>query len=107
MSYFAVVREAGPAWSPGGIFDQPAVDEHAAFMSALAHEGLVLLAGPLAWTEAGRVRALLVVEAGGEEEIRRRLAADPWAVADRLCTLSIEPWRILSAAESLSSAVAV
>ena len=42
MSYFAVTREAGPAWTPGGIFEQPAVNEHAAFMNALADEGFLL-----------------------------------------------------------------
>ena len=34
MSYFAVRREAGPAWAAGGIYDQPAV------------AGLATLAGP-------------------------------------------------------------
>jgi hypothetical protein len=35
MSHFAVVREAGPAWTEGkGAFEQPAVADHAAFMSA-------------------------------------------------------------------------
>jgi hypothetical protein len=53
MSVFAVTREAGPAWVDGGIFGQPAVDDHAAFMNALAEEGVVLYAGPLAGTERG------------------------------------------------------
>ena len=51
MSYFAVIREAGPAWAAGGISEQPAVADHAAFMNALADEGFVLFAGPLAGTE--------------------------------------------------------
>ena len=42
MSYFAVIREAGPVWASGGIYNQPAVDEHAAFMSALAEDGFLL-----------------------------------------------------------------
>jgi len=29
MSLFAITREAGTAWTAGGIFDQPALDEHA------------------------------------------------------------------------------
>ena len=50
MNTFAVIREAGPGWRDGGIYEQPAVDEHAAFMSALADRGFLLLAGPLAGT---------------------------------------------------------
>lgn len=53
MSYFAVTREAGPAWTDGGIGAQPAINDHAAFMNALADEGFILFAGPLAGTESG------------------------------------------------------
>ena len=77
MNCFAVIREAGPAWSDGGITAQPAVDDHAWFMNALADEGFVHFAGPLAGSEHGRLRALLIVEAADAEEIRRRLADDP------------------------------
>jgi hypothetical protein len=38
VSYFAVIREAGPAWAAGGIFQQPSVTEHAAFMNALTEQ---------------------------------------------------------------------
>jgi uncharacterized protein YciI len=95
MSTYAVVREAGPSWVAGGIFRQPRVDEHAAFMEALAEERFLLCAGPLAGTEIGRVRVLLVVDAESEDEIRRRLAADPWAVTGQLAVSSVEPWQIL------------
>jgi hypothetical protein len=44
MSYFAVIREAGPAWADGGITEQPAIHDHAAFMSAMADQGFVLFA---------------------------------------------------------------
>ena len=64
MSYFAVIRDAGPAWTDGkGAFEQPGVDDHAAFMNTLADEGIVLFAGPLAGSEHGRIRALLIVNA--------------------------------------------
>jgi hypothetical protein len=54
MTYFAATREAGPSWTDDGIATQHAAGEHAAFMDALADEGFVLLAGPLAGTEQGR-----------------------------------------------------
>ena len=103
MSLFAVIREAGPAWQAGGIFQQTSVTEHAAFMNTLADERFVLFGGPLAGTEAGRVRVLLIVDAEGEAAIHRRLAADPWAATRQLRTVSIEPWKILVGEEPLSS----
>ncbi|MGH2917207.1 MAG: YciI family protein [Solirubrobacteraceae bacterium] len=102
MSYFAVIREAGPAWADGiGIAGQPALAEHAAFMKTLADEGFVLCGGPLAGTEHERLRALLIVRAGSEAEIRRRLANDPWTRADRLVISSIESLKIMTGTERL------
>ena len=95
MSTFAVIREAGPAWGDGGIYEQPGASEHAAFMNALAASGFILLAGPLAGTEHGRVRVLLIVNADDEDEIHRRLAEDPWVPMEQLVTATIEPWQIL------------
>jgi uncharacterized protein YciI len=103
MSLFAVIREAGPAWEAGGIFQQPSVTEHAAFMNALAEQRFVLFGGPLAGTEQGHVRVLLIVDADGEAAIHRRLADDPWVATGQLRTVSIEPWKILVGAERLSS----
>jgi uncharacterized protein YciI len=101
MSYFAVIREAGAAWSDGGIAEQPAVDDHAGFMNALAEEQFVLLAGPVAGTEQGRLRVLLVVRADSEAEIRQRLADDPWAISGQLEITSIEAWNVFVGAERL------
>jgi uncharacterized protein YciI len=101
MSLFAVLREAGPGWSEGGIVDQSGVDEHSAFMNGLAEERFVLFAGPLAGTEAGRLRALLIVDAMDEAEVDARLADDPWAASGHLGLVSVEPWHILVGAERL------
>jgi uncharacterized protein YciI len=105
MSYFAVTREAGPAWIDGkGSFEQPAVNDHAAYMNALADDGVVVFAGPLAGSEHGHIRVLLIVSADNEDEIRGRLADDPWARTERLITSSIESWSLLVGAERISSA---
>ncbi len=105
MSYFAVIREAGPCWADGqGITGQPALSEHAGFMNALADEGFLLFAGPLAGTEHGRVRVLLIVDADSDAEIHRRLADDPWVPTEQLVTTSIEPWNIFVGAERLFTA---
>jgi uncharacterized protein YciI len=108
MSYFAVIREAGPTWIDGqGAFGQPGVNDHAAFMNALADEGLVLLAGPLDGSEQGRIRVLLIGNALSDDEIGRRLADDPWERAQRIITVSIEPWNLLVGATKLGNALAL
>lgn len=107
MSYFAVIREAGPAWTDGkGLSEQPAVSNHAAFMAALADQGSLLCAGPLAGSEAGRVRVLLIFNTDSEAEIQRRLADDPWTSTDQVQITSIEPWNVFVGAERLAASPA-
>jgi uncharacterized protein YciI len=103
MSHYAVIREAGPGWTDGGIADQPDVAAHAAFMNRLADAGLVLFAGPLAGSEKARLRALLIVDMDSEDDIRHRLAADPWVRTDRMVITSIEPWTLIVGAERLAA----
>ena len=103
MTVFAVTREAGPGWADGkGAFEQPAVDEHAAFMSGLADEGVVVFAGPLAGTEAGRIRVLMIAAADSEAAVRTRLADDPWERTDQLVTMLVEPWNVFVGAERIA-----
>ena len=99
MSCYVVAREAGPAWTGGGINAQPRLGDHTAFMNTLADGGIVLFAGPLSGTEQGRLRALLVFNADSDAEIHRRLADDPWA--DRLRITGIERWNMIVGAERL------
>jgi uncharacterized protein YciI len=103
MTTFAVTREAGPAWSEGGIFAQPGADDHATFMNALSEARFVLFAGPLAGSENGRVRALVLVDAESADDIDARLADDPWVASGHLVTVSVEPWRILVGADRLEA----
>lgn len=91
MANFALTLVHGPAWDESlGIRDQPAWDEHAAFMDALVEDGFILLGGPL----GDQRRTLHVVEASDEDEVRRRLAEDPWANSGLLEVGSIEPWAL-------------
>lgn len=108
MSLFAVTREAGPSWTDGqGAFEQPAVNDHAAFMNDLANEGFVLFAGPLAGTEHDRIRVLLIAEAASETDIHHRLADDPWERTQRVVTTSVEPWNLLVGADRVGAQPAV
>jgi uncharacterized protein YciI len=96
MGLFVVTREAGSGWRDGvGAFEQPGAHEHGAFMNGLHEEGLVLFAGPLAGSEADRIRVLLIANAEDQDEIERRLSEDPWAIAQRLVTTAIEPWLLV------------
>jgi uncharacterized protein YciI len=79
------------------------VTAHAVFMNTLADQRFVRFGGPLAGTEQGHVRVLLIVDADSEAAIHRRLADDPWAPTGQLGTVSVEPWKILVGAERLSS----
>ena len=102
MSLFAVTRHAGPAWIDAkGAFEQPGVNDHAAFMNDLADEGLVLFAGPVAGSEAGRIRVRSIADAHDAADIRRRLAGDPWEITHRVVTITIEPWNLLVGTDRL------
>jgi uncharacterized protein YciI len=72
-------------------------------MNGLAAEELVLFAGPLAGTEGGRLRVLLIMDAESDAEVRRRLADDPWAQRDQLVIASIERWNLIVGADRLSN----
>jgi uncharacterized protein len=92
MAYFAVVREGGTRWDAAKTLrEQTAWDEHADFMNGLAAEGFVIAGGPL----DGGPRTLLVIDAGSENEIRRRLEDDPWTPMGLLRLASVEPWEVL------------
>jgi len=88
---FVLMRERGPNWDHGrGLREQDAWNEHAAFMDALAEDGFVHLGGPL-----GDDRVMHVIVADSEDEIRERLATDPWEPMGLLRNVSIERWHIL------------
>ena len=87
-----VRRVRGPAWDAAvPMRAQAQWAEHAAFMNALAAERFVVLGGPLGAGE----EVLLVVDSTSEDDVRRRLAADPWSASGLLHIERVEPWTIL------------
>jgi len=91
MANFAVRLVHGPNWDPGRpIREQDGWEEHAAFMDGLVDDGFIILGGPVGDGE----QTLHAVEAAGEDEIRTRLARDPWASAGLLRVGPIEPWAL-------------
>lgn len=90
MPIYAVIRRPGPAFDPAlPIEGQPGWEAHAAFMMALAAEGVLLMAGPLVGEGA-----LLIVRGESPETIEARLAADPWTGLGLLGTDRIRLWDI-------------
>lgn len=96
--YYAVIREHGEAWNAArGLREQRDWDEHAAFMDGLFEEGFVVLAGPL-----GNDAALLICAAADADEVRARLAPDPWG-EEMLRLGRVEPWEVLLGAPATPS----
>src|SRR5215469_8708130 len=88
---FAVLRTRGPAWQDSQPLEgQADWTAHASFMNALAKEGFVVLGGPL----EGTADVLLIVRAGSPDEIRARLADDPWTHNDLLRVTRVVPWTL-------------
>jgi uncharacterized protein YciI len=91
--YFLVKQVPGPAWdSSRRRRDQAGWGEHAAFMDALAADGVIVLGGPVGEDDGDY--ALLVVDLKDEADVRSRLGADPWAAAGTLAIESVEPWSV-------------
>ena len=90
MAFFVVLRRTGPEWDPAKPMEaQSGWDAHAAFMDELVRSGFVVLGGPLADEE----RVVLAVEAASEDDVRTRLALDPWS-GSHLVVDSVDGWTI-------------
>ena len=91
MAMFHVTsHRSGPEWdSSKPLEEQSGWDAHAAFMDGLVDEGFIVLGGPL----ADEHRVVHAIEAESEEEIRARLARDPWS-GSHLVLGAIEAWTI-------------
>jgi hypothetical protein len=89
--HFMVIRTRGPAWQESRPLEgQDDWGAHASFMNALATEGFVILGGPL----EGTSDVLLVFQATTPDEVRSRLAEDPWTLKDLLRITRIAPWTL-------------
>ena len=89
--YLIRVERGGPwDWSRD-MRKQDGWDDHAAYMDGIFEEGFLLLAGPV----EGKKETIWVVEAESEDDIRRRMAEDPWAANGMLTPIRIERWDIV------------
>ncbi len=91
MANFALTLVRGRNWDERlGIREQRGWSEHAAFMDGLVEDGFILFGGPV----GNYHRTLHLVEAASEDEVRRRVADDPWAHIGLLEVGSIQPWEL-------------
>jgi len=99
MAYYVAIFDQGPAWNASlPMREQEDWAGHAVFMNALAEEGFVVLGGPIG--DGTRHRARLIVRSSTEQDLRDRIAADPWAQKGLLTIESIEEWEILLSSDA-------
>ena len=90
MMFLVVLRRSGPRYDHSKpLEEQSGWDEHAAYMDGLVDDGFIVLGGVL----GDEVRTAHAVEAASEDQIRERLARDPWS-GSHLVVDSIDAWTI-------------
>jgi hypothetical protein len=88
--FLVILRRSGPEYDHSKpLEEQSGWLEHAAFMDGLVDDGFIVLGGVL----GDELRTAHAVEAASEQEIRDRLARDPWS-GSHLVVDSIDPWTI-------------
>jgi uncharacterized protein YciI len=91
MATFAVTLIHSTGWdTTRPIRQQEAWDQHAAFMDGLVDDGFIIVGGPL----GDGSQTLHLIQALSEDQIRARLAEDPWATMGLLQIGSIQPWAL-------------
>jgi hypothetical protein len=92
-SHFLVITSRGPAFDHArGRREQDGWEEHAAFMDGLVEDGMIVAGGPLGDPHLGDHTALLF-RADSEDEIRGRMAEDPWS-GHLLRVDDVQPWSL-------------
>jgi uncharacterized protein YciI len=87
---FVVQSVAGPERDlTKGTREQPLWDEHARFIDGIT-DGFIMMGGPFE-DEGG---AMLIVQAENEDEVREKLAPDPWYTHGVLQQQSVRRWDI-------------
>jgi hypothetical protein len=89
-TFLVILNRAGPEYDLSRpLQEQSGWEAHAAFMDGLVDDGFMLLGGPL----GDEFRVAHVVEAESEDDVRQRLARDPWS-GSHLVVAAIDPWTI-------------
>ena len=106
MAYYVIRSEQGPAWNSAlSLREQMLWTEHAAHINSLLAADKMILGGPIG--DGKPYRAMVVFVAGSEEEVRERLADDPWYEAGVLRVVTIEVWNMIATNDKLDPPLAV
>ena len=104
MAYYVVRSEQGPSWNPAqSMREQKLWTEHAAYINSLLATDKMILGGPIG--EGNPYRAMIVLVAANEAEVRQRLSEDPWYKAGVLRAVSIERWEMIATSDKLDPAL--
>ena len=91
MRHFLCTLVHGPTWDDTrGIREQDGWAEHATFMDGLVVDGFIVVGGPVG---RGDYTAHLL-HGDDVDQIRARLAEDPWSVDGHLAVGLLEPWSL-------------
>jgi uncharacterized protein YciI len=89
MRLWVVISHAGPNRNLDlGVREQEFWTDHEIFIDELIDEGVIRMGGPLPGVHGG----LIVIDAESEDEVRRRIASDPWYREGILKLESIYEW---------------
>lgn len=106
MAYYVVRSEQGPAWNPSlSMREQKLWPDHVAYINSLLATDQMLLGGPIG--DGSPYRAMVVLIASSEGEVRERLAKDPWYAAGVLRVLTVEGWNMIATNDKLDPALAL
>ena len=93
MAYYIAIFDQGPAWIDSlPMREQQDWAGHATFMNALTEDGFVVLGGPIG--DGTRHGARLIVRSDTEQDVRDRMADDPWTQLDLREMESIEEGQV-------------
>ena len=70
--------------------------DHLAYLQSLLEQGTVILAGPVGDGSG----AMMVLQAGSEEEARRVISGDPYTAAGVGADHVLRPWNVVVPAQS-------
>jgi uncharacterized protein YciI len=90
QSYFAIIYDPGPQWKRGEPLSAQGLGDHGRYMRKLAHDGVLILAGPLSTSEGG----LVILVARNLDEAADIMAQDP-AVLQGKFVGQVSQWRPL------------
>ena len=104
MAYYVVRSEQGPAWNSAvSMREQKLWTEHAAYINSLLSTDKMILGGPIG--DGKPYRAMVVLVASSETEVRQRLSDDPWYRAGVLRAVTVEIWNMIATNDKLDPAL--